>query len=151
MHRIAAALLIFMSGCGGNSEDGTAGPSASLDNHGYGFAFDAMGKEGLKLRQPGATARDADFFEARAIGIEACSGIEAPPPPFVIVVPRDSLGDKRIGLYFSSPPLILIDEGWVDVAFGHETLHYLLDRSTGSPDPTHQNPVFPKCVISFPD
>src|SRR3954463_3642082 len=106
MYRFAAAFLIFMSGCGGNSD----GNSAAPDNHGFGFQFDAVSKQGLKLRQAGATARDADFFEVQALGIEVCSGINAPPPPFVIVVPRDSLGNKRIGLYFNSPSLLLIDE-----------------------------------------
>jgi hypothetical protein len=132
-----------MPGCGGGGDE-----PQSADNHGYGWEFDAASKNGLRLRKTGATTADADLLEAIAEGVEACSGINAAPPPFVIVVPKDSLG-ANVGFYLPSPPLILIDESFgFGEAYAHEVLHYLLDVSTGNLDPNHQNPAFEKC---FPD
>lgn len=146
MGKYLAALLIFMSGCGGNSNDG---PSASLDNHGYGFAFDAMGNQGLKLRRPSATNLDADFLESRAKADGICTGIEAPPPPFVIVVPIGSLGQDVGGLYFSNSPLILVTADEIDsTGFDHEVIHYLLDFKTGDSDKQHTSPAW-NCVLTF--
>ena len=149
MRPMVAAAFIFLSGCGGGccEQQDSASP-----NHGFGFAYDAMSKDGrLKLRSPGATTGDADFYAARSVAIEVCSGITAPaPPPFVAVVPRDSIGEKRVGLYFAGPPLILVDEGW-PMAYEHEVLHYLLDATTGDLDPTHQHEAFHRCVFTFND
>lgn len=145
--RFAVAFFIILSGCGGGCCDPE--PAAkTVDNHGYGWEFDAVSKGGLRLRQSGATARDADHLEAFAVSIETCTGLDAPPPPFVIVVPRDSLGQQRVGLYMSAPPLLLVDEGWRDVSFAHETVHYLLDWTYGIIDATHQNSAW-RCAMTF--
>jgi len=146
MRTTVVAFLIVLSGCGGNSgSNGGSSPSASLDNHGYGFQYDAEGSRGLHLRWSGSSSIDAKSLEARADTIEICAGITAPPPPFVIIVPKDSLGPPIVGLYLSAPPLILLDQGWIP-RYEHEMLHYLLDYATGNADPDHKQPVWASCL-----
>lgn len=148
MRTISICLAItLLAGCGGGSSEID---SDELDNHGYGWEFDAISANGLKLRKPGATARDADFLEAIAKVVETCVSIDAAPPPFVIIVPKGSLGQQLVGAYMSGPPLIVLDESWADVAYPHEVLHYLINVSTGAQDPTHQHFGFSKCVMTFP-
>jgi hypothetical protein len=65
----------------------------------------------------------------------------------VIVVPRDSLGTPNIGLYDSAPPLILLDEDWVSIAYPHEVLHFQLEFSTGDRDREHKDPRW-ACVFN---
>jgi hypothetical protein len=146
----SALLLLALAGCGGGCCD-----EPSPDNHGYGWQFDAESRNGLRLRQAGATTRDADFLELIASSVEGCSKIEhAPPPPFVVVAPPDSLKDvggrTQFGLYFSAPPLIVLDEARLFIAYPHETLHYLLDATTGNPDAEHHHTAFSTCVFSSP-
>lgn len=114
------------------------------DNHGYGWTSNATGPRGMQLREPGATTQAASDLERYAVTVAACAGIDAQPPPFVIVVPRDSLY-PHIGWYFSNPPLILVDEIFRDVAFAHEMVHYLLEQSTGDLDADHASPLFRLC------
>ena len=54
--------------------------------------------------------------------------------PFVIVVQPDTLPKLETGLYYSGPPLIVLES---DTAFEHEVVHYLLDYATGNPDKNH--------------
>jgi hypothetical protein len=136
--KATAALLIVLSGCGGcgGSSDSEA------DNHGYGFAFDATSRNGLHLRRTGAQSRDAQDLEARAAVIAiVCLGLSEPlppPPPFVIAVPDGTLSEPFNGWYYSNPPLILLETNGV---FEHEAVHYYLEVTTGSPDPTHTNNI----------
>lgn len=123
-------VLIFLSGCGGNSED-------PADNHGYGWEFDQIGPSGLKLRKTGATPRDAAYLEERVAIVLTCLGISAPPPPFVIYLPSD--GVEPQGRYYSGPPLIVLEE---DVYLEHEAVHYLLDITTGNADRNHESRAF---------
>lgn len=133
-------VLIFLYGCGG----GDAPPS---DNHGYGWHYDATGKQGLKLRKAGATDNEATSLEALAQIIENCAGIDTPPPPFVIAVPPGSLGPNIFGRYFRDPPLVVLDEIKFDIAYPHEALHYILDAGTGDPDVDHTSSAFKTCVV----
>lgn len=142
MHRIVAALLIFVSGCGGNSNDGA--PSASLDNHGFGFAFDAIGPDGMRARKPGETARDVAVLEQRARNVFICAGEPTtPPPPFVIFVAQGTLPDGSKGWYYDKPPLILLE---TPDLIEHEALHYLLDRR-GDLDPNHTSALWARCFV----
>lgn len=143
MRLLFMTLILLMTGCGGG------GSGEGNNNHGYGWEFDAVSTNGLKLRRPGATNRDADFLEAIAQTVERCSGVDTLPPPFVISVPKESLG-QAVGVYFSSPPLIVVDESWFDVAYPHEVMHYLIEVTTGNLDQTHQHPGFSNCVLTFP-
>jgi hypothetical protein len=139
---VKTTLLVFivlLHGCGGGGDDMPAD-----DNHGYGWGSDATGHRGMQLREPGATTQTASDLERYAGTVSACAGIDAPPPPFVIVVPRDSLY-PHIGKYLRDPPLIIVDEIFRDVAFAHEMVHYLLDYSTGSLDADHVSPLFVLC------
>jgi hypothetical protein len=133
MKTLAAVVLIFLSGCGGRED-------SSADNHGYGFAFDATGRGGLHLRSAGAQTRDAMDLEARAAVVAiVCLGMSEPlppPPPFVITIPDGTLAEPYNGWYYSGPPLILLETNRV---FEHEALHYYLDVTTGSHDPTHSS------------
>jgi hypothetical protein len=139
--RLLLPLVFLLSGCGGGGEDA----ASSTDNHGYGWQFNAEGEKGLRLREPGATPQTASDLERYAGTIAACAGISA-PPPFVIVVPRDSLA-PHIGWYYSNPPLIVVDEIYRDVSFAHEMVHYLLDQSTGELDADHRSPLFAACAF----
>lgn len=142
MYRFAAALLIFLSGCGNSG-----GNSGAPDNHGYGWQYDAAGRNGLKLRLTGAMPENAESAEDRARAVGTCSNLSAPPPPFVIVVPKGSLGPNVVGLYLRDPPLILLDHDSGDFVYDHEALHYLLDYNFGNPDSSHQRPEW-HCVSS---
>jgi hypothetical protein len=143
--RIAiAVVLVALSGCGGGGDD------YSADNHGFGWEFSAVSSGGLHLRRPndpgfwpGPIETKVMQMEARFHTIEGCVGIEA-PPPFVIVVPPDGVPGPPVGLYYSDPPLILIEN---DLAFEHEVVHYLLDYRTGDPDAAHANPAF-RCAFT---
>jgi hypothetical protein len=132
MKSILYALLFALSGCGGESSDSAA------DNHGYGFAFDAVSRQGLHLRSAGAQTRDAQDLEARASVVAiVCLGLSEPlppPPPFVVTIPDGALPEPHNGWYYSGPPLILLETNRV---FEHEALHYYLDVTTGNMDPTH--------------
>src|SRR5678815_555048 len=131
MRKLLGVMLIALSGCGGDS--------GIPDNHGFGFAYDSVGTQGLHLRKTGATVEDANALEARARTVGICANITAPPPPYVIMVPQGSIGNGLVGFYESSPPLILLE---TDAVFEHEVLHYLLDLSTGNPDPEHKSPLW---------
>lgn len=133
-------LLIAMSGCGGG--DST---ESSPDNHGFGFAFDAVSTNGLHLRRPndpglwpGPIQTAVEFMEARFHTVEVCVGVTA-TPPFVVVLAPESIAGPAVGLYYSNPPLIVLDN---DLAFEHEAVHYLLDFRNGNPDSGHADPAF---------
>ena len=137
----AILLVVFLAGCGSSGED-------SPDNHGYGFAYDAQGASGLKLRytpvlQPGDQYTDAAWYETEFENVKQCTGISAPPPPFVIVLPEGALVN-HIGYHYSDPSLIVVTNFYVLVAFRHEAIHYLLGY-TGDSDPNHVSPLFTKC------
>jgi hypothetical protein len=141
MKSILYALLFALSGCGGESSDSAA------DNHGYGFAFDAVSRQGLHLRSAGAQTRDAQDLEARAAVVAiVCLGLSEPlppPPPMVVFVPQGTLPTPSRGWYYDRPPLILLEV--VTAAFEHEALHYYLDVTTGSLDPAHTSAAW-ACV-----
>lgn len=140
----ALLLLLLLSGCG------AGGGEEHDDNHGYGWHFDAQGTQGLRLRQAGAQPLDAQFLEAISDSVSTCSGIEGPPPPFVIIVPAESLDGKVIGLFLNDPPLVLVDEAWLHIAYPHEVLHWLIANS-GDPRTGHSHPAFQDCVFTDPE
>lgn len=148
---IITAFLIALSGCSGGGDD-SSGPST--DNHGYGWEYDAIGAAGMKLRKDVSlwiipADQDVVFKEARARTVTLCTGIDAPVPPFVVMVPPGELhNDQRIipdavGVYFSNPPLIVIER---DEAMEHEVVHYLLDMRDGNPDRDHRDPAW-RCAF----
>ena len=140
MRAIPFCLFILLSGCGG----GCCDPTVTETNHGYGWEYDAIGPQGLRLRKAGATPREAEVFETRARNVAICAGDDPmPPPPFVIFVPPGSIEGGYAGWYFEDPPLILLED---HILFEHETMHYLLDRR-GDLDPGHTSPLWKSCFI----
>ncbi len=143
---LVALLVLSLVGCGDAYD-----PAA--DNHGYGWAYDAEGETGLRLRweptvpaQPGI---DLAWFETRYRETATCLGIDPPPVgPFVIVIPYPTV-DGHGGWYWADPPLVLVTDGGFNVGFAeaymdnaarHEFVHYLLGR-TG-----HDHPGFAACA-----
>lgn len=140
-------LAIALAGCGADSA------AASADNHGFGWQYDATSAHGLKLRKPGATARDADELERRAETVATCAGDVGAfaPPPFVVFVAPGEPNSAR-GHYWPSPSLIVIEDPGnavlVAALFEHEALHYVLDRR-GDLDAGHTSPLWASCSFAL--
>lgn len=154
-----ALLVALLSGCGVHEQDQT-------DNHGYGWQYDAQGASGWLLRYTPSVAAgdplsDVQQYDTAFAAVETCTGIAAPAPPFVIVLPQGSLGTDSgggvvLGRYFRDPVLIVtaqtdqvvIDPSIPLIPFRHETIHYLLDYSTGDWDIDHHSPLFLLCTAA---
>ncbi len=168
MKMIAALILIALSGCGGGSGggDGSASSGASPvhfpcgdlrnasgdpfgNNHECGFAFDAEGPQGLKLRYktvaqdytgPVFPLIDPASYEAMAGEVLSCLEIAGPLPPFVVLI------DITRSAYFSNPPLLAVYfNEWDKGAFKHEYIHFLRDHFFGDLDANHNSEWFMKC------
>lgn len=130
-------LALIVTSCGGGDV------SESEDNHGYGWSFHAVGAEGLHVRyttiehatNPLATPA---VYEAEFHAVLTCTGLNAPPPPFLVFVPAGALGATVGGRFFGEPPLIVLEDS---ALFRHEVIHYLLNG-----DPNHTSPLFAKCA-----
>jgi hypothetical protein len=133
-------LVLLLAGCGSGGDN-----SLRVENHGYGFEFDAQGTTGLRLRSSGSAFSDVTYYEATFAEVKTCAGIEA-PAPFVILTSLDG----PTGVYYSAPSLILLDMKHLSTEnsslFKHEVVHYLLDHSTGDADPNHTSALFAKCT-----
>jgi hypothetical protein len=140
--RLLLALVLLLAGCGGGGEN-----AADSDNHGYGWEYDIAGQGGMRLRKNGATAQDVQMLELTLMSVARCAGVETPPGPFVIVIPNGGL-DPVPGFYFSNPPLILLDEAFADHTMWHESVHYVLDYTTGDLDAEHRSTLFATCGAS---
>ena len=146
-----AALCLVLTACSGGGKD----DDPASNNHGFGFQFDAQGPRGLKLRftprfAAGDRLANPATYEQAFDALQTCSGLSAPMPPFVIIEPSGTLPPDVNGLYYSSPPLIRLDE---PTAFRHEALHYLVEANTGDPDgPTgnHGHEAFTRCTGGSP-
>lgn len=145
MKIILLLITTLLAACGGGGERQNEPPN----NHGYGFHFDVQGASGLRLRYtPTLNASNAQasaaFYEDVFLNVMRCTGISVEMPPFVIIVPVGSLDGvtKRSGLYFSNPPLIVVESA---VAFEHEAIHYLREKLNGDPDGAHTSPMFGNC------
>jgi hypothetical protein len=130
-------LLIVLSGCGGGSTD-------EPENHGYGWEFDTTSALGQKVRLSNVGVGDGQLFDDLFQRALSCTGIQAPPPPYVVFVKAGELS-PHTGFYYPNPPLILLDERDA-FAYSHEVIHYLLDVSTGNLDPEHKSRLFATCT-----
>ena len=140
---ILLSLALALAGCGGDLAE---------DNHGYGWAYDLEGATGLRLRYSAALPpQDPSFVqqyeEAFAI-IQACAGMTA-PPPFIILVPLDSLppqpdGTEVRGRYYLNPSLLVVEGSGTGhtSTVRHEAKHHVLFSATGDADPFHRHPLF---------
>lgn len=155
--RAVLLLLAALAGCGVEKID---------DNHGYGWQYDAQGASGWLLRYTpsvvaGDPLSDVHQYDAAFAAVETCTGISAPAPPFVIVLSQGSLGTDSgggvvLGRYFRNPVLIVtaqtdqvvIDPSIPLIPFRHETIHYLLDYSTGDWDIDHRSTLFSLCTTA---
>lgn len=155
--RYALLLLAVLAGCGEQAID---------NNHGYGWEFDAQSDNGMRLRYTpsvavGDSLSDVQQYDTAFAAVETCTGIAAPAPPFVIVLPQGSLGTDSgggvvLGKYFRDPVLIVtamtgqavIDPSIPLVPFRHEVIHYLLDYSTGDWDIDHHSTLFLLCTTA---
>ena len=157
MRLIVLALCLALTACGGGKDEPD---DPASDNHGFGYQFDAQGPRGLKLRftprfAPGDPLANPATYEQAFDELQRCSGLSAPMVPFVIIHPSGTLppsaGQPEVnGLYYSSPPLVRLDE---PEAFRHEALHYLVEANTGDPDgPTgnHGHDAFTRCTSGRP-
>jgi hypothetical protein len=171
MRGLVLMLLALVAGCGNYQPDAEIARQGcgweKSNNHGCGFEYDVQGASGMNLRytpmvDASSLLADVSSYEDVFAAIQISTGISA-PPPFVILVafgtlPLSDRGLPAGGNYLSAPSLIRIvsdpplvtsiplDE-LVGMVFCHEAVHYLLDYSTGNPDPQHHSLLFSSCGI----
>ncbi len=152
MRSIVVLALVLLLGCA---------PDPAADNYGYGWAYDAEGETGLRLRVDVANPLDRSTLEpieATLATLEAawldtitCTGLPAHPGPLVVIVESGELGPNRGYTYYDTR-LVLLAMNWgglwlVETA-RHEFVHLLL-ADHGFPDgrnTAHDSPLFDACA-----
>lgn len=151
----------------------SCGQDPAANNHGYGWAYNAIGTTGLRV-QYRLTSAPNDFpspnesviwFESHYAHVSACMGMVADPPMVVLTEPGtilDANGTKLGGMYNYDPPLIVVQPAWrfdglppdpewllPSMNFRHEVCHHLLDQS-GFPrelNNSHRSACFTTCAV----
>lgn len=151
--RYALLLIAALAGCGEQAVD---------DNHGYGYGYDEMAEDGLRVRyandQPPRMATLDEIYS----GVATCMGIaNLPIGPLVILKDGLIASAGRDAMIFLDTGTILLDSqittfgDWsLTIQFPapryvikHEMVHYLLEQS-GFPrglNDSHQSPYFDSC------
>lgn len=142
MRTTIAALAVALAGCGQGQVETI--PAAPAGNHGYGYAYDGIGRSGLRIRYASTTDRSLftlDLVERDFLHVSECMAINAPGPLVVFV---DQPINGWDGYAFFDTGLIVIYRYPV---FGHELVHYLLaaSRYNGYANANHQHSGFQTC------
>lgn len=138
------SLLVVLAGCGSDT---------GQDNHGYGYAYDAIGASGLRVRYDGHPAPTLAQIESLYRETETCAGISATGPLVIFV--HDSFGANDVyGQMFLDTGTILIsslldsDPHLSFWTYKHEFVHHLLHHAGFDParNAAHDSPLFSDCT-----
>ena len=118
-------LTLFFSGC-----------DIDNNNHGYGYEYDEISRDGIALIfEAEKFPVDLDFIDSVYYEAKQCTGLTAPPPPYIVVKEEEyRFMFDGISVYAAiryDPDLILVSNKYIE-DFGilmHEFIHYLLHNN----------------------
>jgi hypothetical protein len=144
-----AILLAAFAGCGVPSEDS--------NNHGYGWSFDEIATDGLRVRYANESPPRLALVDDTYIAVATCMTIELLPPGPLVIFWDDLIASAgHDAMTFLDTGTIVLDSqittiDWNGIAglypVKHEMVHFLLER-TGFPrdqNANHMSPYFDSC------
>jgi hypothetical protein len=114
---------------------------------GYGCVTTHKTELGLKIRSDNDITIDLSSLDKAYRFVSTCLGVWYNPD--LVIIYTDEFNSKYAGWYQHDKQDYILLRYDKTTIIQHEFIHYLLQRSTGNPDPNHNSLLFDYCVDPF--